>query len=155
MVFLKLYTVCIFESKPTVGKAKIKNLVSFSNLVIVAVLAFSSIISVLVFLQNSLDKEGQRLFFPCTLSLVGNTLLTSFLVRNKEALEYTKLKLSLLKIGWNFKLEKDNMVHPGILPSTQPRTRKETNEMIELALQERKTDSGDDVTAPNMSSIQV
>ena len=154
MVFLKLCTVCIFKSKPTVGKAKIKNLVSFSNLELLVVLAFTSIVSLVMFLQNSVAKED-RLVSPCSLSLFGIIMLISFLVWNKEALEYTKLKLNLFRTYWSFKVEKHTRVHPVVLSSRHPRIIKETADIVELELQEIKTDSGDDLTVPNMCSIQI
>ena len=131
MVLLKMYASCIIKSKLSIGKAKIKNLVSFNNLLILVVLTLSAIVTGVVFTQNIADEKNA--FIPIMLSIIGNTLLTSFLVWNKDALEFVKLKYSKFRTRWNQKNTITNKVVPEGPPMfRQQRGGQELVEMINL-----------------------
>ena len=93
-----MYAFCFIKSKLSVGKAKIKNLVSFNNLLILVILTVSAIVSGVVYTQQIVDEENVY-FLPIMLSIIGNTLLTSFLVGNKDALEFASLKYNKIRIS--------------------------------------------------------
>ena len=112
MVFLKMYALCIIKMRLSIGKAKIKNIVSFNNLLILVLLTLSAIMSGVVFTQNILDEENVY-FIPIILSLIGNTLVTSFLVANKDALEFASLKYNKFRISCKEKNPFLNKVVPG------------------------------------------
>ena len=132
LVFLKMYAFCFIKSKLSVGKAKIKNLVSFNNLLILVILTSSAILSAVVFTQHIVDEENVY-FLPIMLSIIGNTLLTSFLVWNKDALEFSKLEYSKFRTRWNQKNTITNKVVPEGPPMfRQQRGGQELVEMIDL-----------------------
>jgi hypothetical protein len=93
-----MYAFFFIKSKLSVGKAKIKNLVSFNNLLILLILTLSAILSGVVFTQHIVEEENVY-FLPIMLSIIGNTLLTSFLVGNKDALEFASLKYNKIRIS--------------------------------------------------------
>ena len=111
MVLLKMYALCIIKSKLFIGKAKIKNLVSFNNLLILVLLTLSAIVAGVVFIQNIVDEENVY-FIPIMISIIGNTLLTSFLVANKDALEFASLKYNKFRISCKEKSSFLNKVVP-------------------------------------------
>ena len=95
-----MYAFCFIKSKASVGKAKIKNLVSFNNLLILIllILTVSAIVSGVVFTQHIVDEKNVY-FIPIMLSIIGNSLLTSLLVGNKDALEFATLKYNKIRIS--------------------------------------------------------
>ena len=111
MVFLKMYAFCLIKSKLSIGKAKIKNLVSFNNLLILVVLTLSAIGSGVVFTRNIVDEENAY-FIPIMLSIIGNSLLISFLVGNKDAFEFASLKYDKISISCKVKHIFANKVVP-------------------------------------------
>ena len=111
MVFLKMYAICIVKRKLSIGKAKIKNLVSFNNLSTLVILTLSAIGAGIVFTRNIVDEENAY-FIPIMLSIIGNTLLTSLLVGNKDALEFAIMKCNKFSISWNRKNTIVNKVVP-------------------------------------------
>ena len=52
-----------------------------------------------MFTQHIVDEENVY-FLPIMLSIIGNTLLTSFLLENKDALEFASLKYNKFRISW-------------------------------------------------------
>ena len=106
-----MYAFCFIKSKLSVGKAKIKNLVSFNNLLILVILTVTAILSAVVFTQHIVDEENVY-FLPIMLSIIGNTLLTSFLLENKDALEFASLKYNKFRISWKEKNTFLNKVVP-------------------------------------------
>ena len=112
MVLLKMYASCIIKGKVSIGKAKIKNIVSFNNLLILVVLTLSAIVTGVVFTQNIVDETNA--FIPIMLSIFGNTLLTSSLVGNKDALEFAKFKYSKFRTRCNQKNTSANKVVPEV-----------------------------------------
>ena len=108
-----MYAFCFIKSKASVGKAKIKNLVSFNNLLILIllILTLSAIVSGVVFTRNIVEEENMVLF-PIIISIIGNTLLTSFLVGNKDALEFATSKYNKFRISCNQKNTIVNKVVP-------------------------------------------
>jgi heme/copper-type cytochrome/quinol oxidase subunit 2 len=131
LLFLKMYAFCFIKIKLSVGKAKIKNLVSFNNLLILVILTVSAIVSGVVYTQQIVDEKNE--FIPIMLSVIGNTLLTSSLVGNKDALEFANLKFRKFMTRWNQKNIFVNKVVPEVPQMfRQPRGGQELVEMIDL-----------------------
>ena len=107
-----MYAFCVIKSKLSIGKAKIKNLVSYNNLLILVLLTLSAIVAGVVFIQNIVDEENVY-FIPIMISIIGNTLLTSFLLANKDALEFASLKYNKFRISCKEKQSFLNKVVPG------------------------------------------
>ena len=129
-----MYAFCFIKSKASVGKAKIKNLVSFNNLLILIllILTLSAIVSGVVFTRNIVDEKNMVLF-PIIISIIGNTLLTSFLVGNKDALEFASLKYNKIRISCKEKNSFLNKVVPAAPQTINPEQGgQEIIEMIDL-----------------------
>jgi hypothetical protein len=84
-----------------------------------------------VFTQNIVDEKNE--FIPIMLSVIGNTLLTSSLVGNKDALEFANLKFRKFRTRWNQKNIFVNKVVPEVPQMfSQQRGGQELVEMIDL-----------------------